>query len=1001
MRAYIAASRQGQTRGAGLVHMPTGSGKTAVIAALARCIPEVGCALILTPRVALRDQISSDVQSRAFARMKRAPKRLPKSVQKIAGPLAIGAGEAESTVFIATIQMLERISRARPADFERLLSHVSLLMVDEGHYEPAQLWSDAIRRFQCAKILFTATPYRNDFKAFDVDLLHSYSFTYQQALEGGFVRRVEIVPRPPTSDPNQFVDDILEFYLQRFQPGLPESPRIIIRCDSEESIRQIAQVLRNRGQSLLAIHENFHDRGEPSWERRSVPAPREDSPLFWIHQFKLLEGIDDPRFQLLALFEPLKTARSFVQQVGRILRNPTRDKNAVAYVLDHTDNSQRKLWDSFAAHDRSLIHRPVALSVGEEFFRSVLKAHPDPAYIDGDFRARFDFAEFEPRADLEIPLTANLLQKEEDFTLERLCRIVERQLFEEDRIFHRYDVSPSTCVYLYFSIRNSPFLRRTYFLECRQGVTVIHDLGSFVAFYDSSGFLPLGLRAAGVGMAVDPITLRKLFSQGERSKLVQISLKNSNLGTRAVRSRSLTAASVQETISALDDHAQIPTTVVGYSDEPHNGNGNNGDGNHRRLGPPRRYVGFAHGHVSHPGARTTLQRYLEWLKHLAEALRNNQPALATFARYARESGEPANPAPRNILLDVFEVQDQYLTVGNDERGIPTGQPMLIEDYCSEVKDNTFSILASGQRCEVTIAYIPERRRYELRSPDLDSLYRGVGAGRKGLVTYLNLEQSFRVLPWSQNCIYVQGTFYQPMLAVGERFDKDTYHVGKILRPSAVLRHVELEKGKQCLPGGKGWDPASLFGIIGRLGEDTELDEDFGKPDVLVCDDMCTEVADFILADRARRRIVFIHAKASETYKPYSATALSEVCSQCIKNIHYLSMFNDMAPSKLDKWGKPWRAPKVKGFVDSRILRPARSGVEPEEVWKEIRSLISDPLASREIWLFLGQILSKEQLEDQLGRKEPAAEAVQAAILLHDTMASVGSIDANLRVFCCP
>src|SRR5262245_23549297 len=110
------------------------------------------------------------------------------------------------------------------------------------------------------------------------------------------------------------------------------SPRVIIRCESDARIRQIGQALEGAGRTYVLIHENFQD-ADPSrpHERRSVPDPEHEQAQFWVHQFKLLEGIDDPRFQVLAIFDELKTTLSLVQQVGRVIRNPERKPGAVAH----------------------------------------------------------------------------------------------------------------------------------------------------------------------------------------------------------------------------------------------------------------------------------------------------------------------------------------------------------------------------------------------------------------------------------------------------------------------------------------------------------------------------------------------------------------------------------------------------------------------------------------------------------------------------------------------
>jgi hypothetical protein len=187
-------------------------------------------------------------------------------------------------------------------------------------------------------------------------------------------------------------------------------------------------------------------------------------------------------------------------------------------------------------------------------------------------------------------------------------------------------------------------------------------------------------------------------------------------------------------------------------------------------------------------------------------------------------------------------------------------------------------------------------------------------------------------------------------------------------------------------------------MIDDLGVSTQLGEYFGDPDIVVCDDMGTEAADFILADAGdEKRVVFIHAKASAESRPYSASALHEICGQATKNINYLGMFNEQNPPNVGRWEGAWpsdRHPQVA----RRIRRGSGSGAE---IWSRVQSIIRHPLANREVWLFLGQTLSRGEFERRLGQATPTPEAVQAAFLLHATMTSVASVNAKLRVFCCP
>jgi len=992
MRDYISKFRNGETEGSALVHMPTGSGKTGVIAALARCIPETKCVLVLTPRKALRQQLVRDISARFFERLASAPSlsQIPKEVVEIVGSFQeLEYKDIDDTVFVATIQKLQRMTKREADQLERLKRHVSLVMFDEGHYEPALTWSQAIRQLRAPKVIFTATPYRNDLKVFDLDLGHAYSYTYLQAVQDGYLREVELIPREPTQDPEAFIEDVLDFYDQHFGQH-QDPPRVIIRCDRRTTIRQIATVLRQRGRECIAIHERFSDTGGDPHEFRNVPDPATEDATFWIHQFKLLEGIDDPRFQVLALYQPLRSARQLVQQIGRIIRNPECVPSAKGYVLDHSGGLQAGLWEGFLGYDATINEcgqEGLNLAVGHAWLSRLLAAQPGPAYLGGRFRSQLDLDTLVPSEELLLPLRVNLLYKLDGFDLDRFCDILAQDYEGQDRLVRRYDEDEGTIVFLYVAFTNSPLLKSTSFIEPRLGVTVVHELDDMIAFYDSLGYVPLNHDRARIGKAVDTRELKRLFCHHAGTYLTNISLRNTNLGARAIRLRSFSAAVVRETVSAFDDHAQVCTTARGYSvDDPST-----------PLDKARRYVGFHRGRISQPsGAWCSLDEYLGWLHDIVATIRGRTKSLTTFRRYAPEEVEVKDPTPVHILLDLFEVEDSYVTLGS--HALKGGQPIEIEELSREVKNGHFTLVANRVECDVRIGYDPLKHRYELDSRDLDRLYRNTTAyDNRGLVDYLNQEQSFRVIPKSTNFIYVLGQFYRPIFKVGARFNPDEFEVSRILVPCPALKTAGSEKGETFPSDKSGWEPNSLFGIIDNLGASAGLGVYFGDPNILVCDDMGTEVADFILADTDRDRVVFIHAKASSEKRPYSASALHSVCAQATKNINYLGMFNEQKPPNLKRWDWAWpdnRNPKV----ERRIRRGNGPG---SALWSRVQSVIRHHLADHEVWLFLGQILSKSEFEDRLGRRNPTPEAVQAAFLLHATMTSVASVGAKLRVFCYP
>ncbi|MFC1879095.1 hypothetical protein ACFLZW_04210, partial [Chloroflexota bacterium] len=468
--------------------------------------------------------------------------------------------------------------------------------------------------------------------------------------------------------------------------------------------------------------------------------------------------------------------------------------------------------------------------------------------------------------------------------------------------------------------------------------------------------------------------------------LTHVSLRNTNLSTRSVRTKSISAAIIHETVSSFDDHAQVCTTATGYSiDDP------------EKLDSVRRYVGFHRGRVSQSAAKLLpLNEYLKWVQRLINVLLSADQPSHTFHRYAPEQVEIEDPTPLHILLDLDVVKDKFVALVDNEGG--RNPTLNIQDEACEINDGNFTLIANGVECGVDISYNSEKKKYELNSPDLDGLLvSNDPIFNKGLVDYLNREQSFRIIPRSENVVYVLGEFYRPIFKVGLEFNPDEFDVSKILIPCETLREIGSEK-QPVLEDGIGWDNRCLFGIIDDLGQGIGLNSYFGNPDILVCDDMGTEIADFILADSTYNKVIFIHAKANSRRRPYSASVLQDVCAQATKNINYLGMFNEELPPNLGNWDNPWRS---SGTVVNERKRRVEGELESIELWNRIRTIIKHPLAEREVWLFLGQILSKQQFEEGLARETPVSEALQGALLLHATMTNVASVGAKLRVFCYP
>lgn len=992
VRKYITAFKDDGSIGSSMIHMPTGTGKTGVIACCSHFLKHVNCVLLLSPRIALRDQLARELEGRFFTKLGLG-NDLPKAVHNVTQKFpSIDSDSWNKCVLTMTIQMLNSMKNRNDENYSTLQDKVSLLIIDEGHYEPALMWRDAIRGISAPRVVFTATPFRNDLKLFDVNAQHSYSYTFHQATTENTIRNVQFHQRVVPDTPQDFVDDVVTFYDEQF-PQVRQTanpPRVIIRCDSHEDIRRIGQAFETIGRSYVLIHENFSD-NDPTRpnERRAVPDPDNEDAVFWVHQFKLLEGIDDPRFSILAIRKEFSNTRALVQQIGRVLRNPVRKAASVGHVLDHSQGRQEELWDDFLKFDQTISMDGITVAdFGHQMLTQIRKAQPDIIYLDGRFRSAFTLDTVDPAQELVLPATVNIFRRPAKFDRQAMQDQLQIEYKQQDRDV-RHISSGGADVFLYLSFRNSPLLRSTSFIECRLGVTIIRECGEYICCYDSGGGVPAILDNHTEPVPVDE--LRRLFSKSDGSYLTSVSLHNSNLGARAIRTRAITASRIEDTVPTFDDHSFICRTARGYSSE----------GN--RI--VRRYVGFTRGKITDSTVgRLPFTEYLAWLNQVTQVLVDKPEPLEAFIRFALHADPPDDPTPLNILLDLNEVQDDFVTT--ESNNLTAGQAMEIEDACQDVANGKFSVKANGLQCSVSVDFCNKTGRYLIDSPELETIYHSSVDGLdRGLVHYLNREQAFRVIPLTNGSFYTLGAFYSPMIRFGKQYDDDQIGLLKILHEAQCLNTIGSEKGTACSADESAWDSNSLFSIIDSLGVGHGLDSLFGNPDVLICDDMGTEAADFIMADTHNKRVVFIHAKGkgSGNASKYAASPLQEVCGQTTKNLKYFSRYASYEPPKARKWHTTkWSGSNsTRGKVSSRVRRHPNQLTTGLQMWRHIQKIIRDPNSTLEVWMLLGRLLSKSEIQKQLTASTPKPEARQTAFLLFSVMNDVASVGARLRVICSP
>jgi superfamily II DNA or RNA helicase len=985
IRDFLAA-RKTRAGTSALVRMPTGTGKSGVIAVAAHNLVETGDVLLLTPWDALVTQLADDVRRRFWKRIGAQPPT-GKSIHRLYPSTARQSLQeyGPGTIWTATIATLQQLFNGYQADYRSLADRVRLVVVDEGHYEPALVWAKAVRGLNRPTVLFTATPYRNDLKYFNVDRhRHSYQYSHAEAESDHYLRTVQFETHDFDS-PESFCDALLTAVDRRLGDG-PGS-KVIVRCQSQNSVQRITMELKARQRSVVGIHERFQAGDQGNVLRRHVPKDPEAEPSqFWVHQHKLTEGIDAAQFKMVAFCEPFASERAFVQQVGRVLRNPGRDPGSVAWVFSSPAARLEATWDTYRSYDTSTKNIGLPASP-RKFARQQLVTQ----YFDGRFRTTFDLDAPDLHLEFLYPLSVRVYDTRVPLDLNAVAESVDAALEESD-----CEVGPVTApmlgmrVHPYIAVRNSPLLARSVFTEFEVGFTVYRQVGRYLFYYDTQGIV-----AAPVSLLtqVDPDRLRRLYS-GSAARLTSVSTINSDLGPHSPRRRSLQARSVDELGPDLSNHTHLAATVTGrtaYRDR-------DGGLDAKRENQTRhRYVGFTKSRIR-DGGMLEFKDYVSWLDSLASSLDDQATRpLPVFDRYAEVIGQPADVKPANILLDI--PSNLFETIRDD--GVQ--EWLDIEDLCMDVRDGTFRCVANDAEYPVSIAWDGTRNRYNLSCPDLDERFSTVNAiavpRARTLISYLNDEQAFRVIPASAGsdyCMYTGRLFCRPRLPLGGRAATASLDLLELISGVDALSAIKSEKGERGSATGAGWAAGSLFHLIDTLGAGTGLAGELQGVDLLVCDDMGTESADFLALDSAGGRAIAMHLKAWPTAKRISASALHEVSSQALKNLGYLQPYVREAPKNVGRWSGRWDGGAV-GRVDHRIRKGAQ-GTTGSKAWRQFLSALRDPKTSREVWLVLGQGPPKSLLVTECRKRTPTAELIQMLYSLQSTWTSVASLGARLRVF---
>ena len=381
-----------------VVQMPTGSGKTGIIA----CLPySLGNAvrekkvdldltkpiLIIAPGKVILDQLEKSLNPSAenFL-MKRGlinqeeakyalySVRSVQSCREVSDLLSF-----QSNIIIANAQKFKTNPRKPDeATWKSLPNNMfSMVIVDEAHHLPSKLWELVIKKFRQPStkvIFFTATPLRADGKEITTDralkdIGYAYTLSREEAIRQRYIRDVEFyaIPFASSEISRHYVHTdvvkrlecaklVLRLTVSLLDKKdeicpLPSGKRhaalIITRDMSEASSVMLNAQREHPGLSIAQVHGNV-----PEGDRKAAISYLKEGKIRIIVMVgMLLEGFDHPPLSVAAIATRIHSCVKFAQFIGRAQRiirvEQEVEKNVKAHIITHEYFQQQKQYDEY------------------------------------------------------------------------------------------------------------------------------------------------------------------------------------------------------------------------------------------------------------------------------------------------------------------------------------------------------------------------------------------------------------------------------------------------------------------------------------------------------------------------------------------------------------------------------------------------------------------------------------------------------------------------------
>jgi superfamily II DNA or RNA helicase len=508
----------------GIITMPTGSGKIAVLIASAFVL-QAQRVLILVPSRLVREQIADEVTTLAtLKKMGAVPDGLGEprvfNTKKRITSEEDWEGLRGYDVVVATIQSVSPGYLGTPEPPDDLFD---LVLVDEAHHSPARTWESLLKHFKNSKqLLFTATPFRQDQREIKGRFIYTYDL--KRAYDDGVFGQINFEPVTNRDQANSDVAIAIAAQ-EKFRADQEQGfdHRLMVRTDSLKRAQELVTIYEENTDLRLKVVSGNKSLGVV----KAIIQNLEDGDLDGIICVNMLgEGFNFPSLKIAAIHSPHKSLNVTLQFIGRFARTVGEDLGPATFlaVPSEIEIEAERLYDSRSVW-QDIVQNLSAARVNQEAeIRDVLDSFELTDYSNGDL-SDLSLYILEPYFHVKVMQLNQAVELQEHIKIPAAFEIVFETLSEQHNalVFITREISQPRWAaddrlagvrHDLFVFFQDPITNLLFMCSSRRTEGVYHQVSESVDFAD-----PKPLHLSRLNKAMNELQAPEFFNVGMRNRV--------------------------------------------------------------------------------------------------------------------------------------------------------------------------------------------------------------------------------------------------------------------------------------------------------------------------------------------------------------------------------------------------------------------------------------------------------------------------------------------------